>query len=451
MTTRPPRQTSFSELARLLGHFKELGFDNASLLVRTVATKTADKWYNFGTSVSLTDDHEPFERVIRLRNDVALVEFVVLLDANLSDETLMHFLARWRHLLDIERDFTFQSNVYLHRFYSDPRVGAIPGWHADLSENLPDRPSFPLPDGPFLNEKEQIFGSDLPHLAAIWLGDDYWAQQHSLTHNYRIRIPDRRAKLVALEADDQRLTVTIERNTLEPLHCCVIPISFSGQSHQLVKKVEATQSMFEFPFSVQAIQVWVTLDDGYPLDHYNESPTRASWGSDKSLYNAPPRTGALLHAITDALNGGETETVEFKPYIKLRQRDKKADELWKVVCAFANANGGDLYIGVNDYGEPIGIDRDLRTEYGKDCSGDVQSMQDAYVRDLKKLLNEGLAPAAMPEFKWHDIAHRLVLQACVHRSSTLVHLIVNGEMFKRIGATNRKLRPSDISRNKNNE
>jgi len=43
----------------------------------------------------------------------------------------------------------------------------------------------------------------------------------------------------------------------------------------------------------------------------------------------------------------ETENLEFKPDWR--------DEHFKVICAFANADGGNLIIGTDDNGNPIGI------------------------------------------------------------------------------------------------
>jgi len=44
----------------------------------------------------------------------------------------------------------------------------------------------------------------------------------------------------------------------------------------------------------------------------------------------------------------ESQTIEFKQIWK--------DDYLKTICAFANSNGGVLYIGLNDNGEVIGID-----------------------------------------------------------------------------------------------
>jgi hypothetical protein len=47
-------------------------------------------------------------------------------------------------------------------------------------------------------------------------------------------------------------------------------------------------------------------------------------------------------------------------------------------------------------------------------------------------------------FEWRSIALADVLLVRVEPSPTLTSLIQGGDMFRRVGATNRKLRPGDV-------
>jgi len=55
----------------------------------------------------------------------------------------------------------------------------------------------------------------------------------------------------------------------------------------------------------------------------------------------------ISYSIDDILTKGESETVEFKEVWR--------DEFLKVLCGFSNSKGGNLYIGINDNAEIIGI------------------------------------------------------------------------------------------------
>lgn len=48
------------------------------------------------------------------------------------------------------------------------------------------------------------------------------------------------------------------------------------------------------------------------------------------------------------MNIQESQTVEFK--------ESWRDEYLKTICAFANTDGGTLYVGINDKGEAVGVD-----------------------------------------------------------------------------------------------
>ena len=62
---------------------------------------------------------------------------------------------------------------------------------------------------------------------------------------------------------------------------------------------------------------------------------------------------------------------------------------------------------------------------------------------VRSLLREKLAPEVSLSFEWHQIALHEILEVRVGASNSLVSLIESGEIFRRVGATNRKIRPDD--------
>ena len=63
---------------------------------------------------------------------------------------------------------------------------------------------------------------------------------------------------------------------------------------------------------------------------------------------------------------GESQTLEFKSSARWNVRaaspDKKLEHaITKTVCAFLNAEGGTLLIGVDDNGQVLGLEDDWRT------------------------------------------------------------------------------------------
>jgi hypothetical protein len=71
-------------------------------------------------------------------------------------------------------------------------------------------------------------------------------------------------------------------------------------------------------------------------------------------------------SIADLLAAGESDRVEFKSTARINLRTGAKDErmeqiVAKTVCAFLNADGGTLLVGVDDAGNPLGLAPDLAT------------------------------------------------------------------------------------------
>jgi predicted HTH transcriptional regulator len=102
-------------------------------------------------------------------------------------------------------------------------------------------------------------------------------------------------------------------------------------------------------------------------------------------------------------------------------------------------------IGVTDHGLPKGVNGEWLKGYGGQCQSDLDCLRNAYARDVRQLLREKLAPEVSLSFEWHQVALNEILEVRVGPSEHLVSLIESGEIFKRVGATNRKLRPIDAT------
>ena len=94
-------------------------------------------------------------------------------------------------------------------------------------------------------------------------------------------------------------------------------------------------------------------------------------------------------SISDLVAAGESQTLEFKSSARWNVRsgspDKKLEHaITKTVCAFLNAEGGTLLIGVADDGHAIGLENDYRTLGSK-------ANRDGYELFLRQLLANSLS------------------------------------------------------------
>src|SRR5207244_1375554 len=91
---------------------------------------------------------------------------------------------------------------------------------------------------------------------------------------------------------------------------------------------------------------------------------------------------------------------------------------------------------------PVGVDSQWRRIYGKKCGDDVDCLRNAYAGDLRRFLQESVAGATV-SFEWHEIAFRHILAVDVRPAATVAYLIASGDILRRVGATNRKVRQID--------
>ena len=78
------------------------------------------------------------------------------------------------------------------------------------------------------------------------------------------------------------------------------------------------------------------------------------------------RKAAEPTSVKDLVTVGESQTVEFKSTARwnlhVGRADKKIEHvISKTVCGFLNAEGGELLIGVDDNGRPVGLANDMQT------------------------------------------------------------------------------------------
>ncbi len=87
-------------------------------------------------------------------------------------------------------------------------------------------------------------------------------------------------------------------------------------------------------------------------------------------------------AVAELLAAGESDRVEFKSTARVNLRTGQKDErmeqvIAKTACAFLNADGGTLVIGVDDDGTPLGLERDLAVKKSPDLA-----RYELWLRDL---------------------------------------------------------------------
>lgn len=115
------------------------------------------------------------------------------------------------------------------------------------------------------------------------------------------------------------------------------------------------------------------------------------------------------------MNIQESQTVEFK--------ESWRDEYLKTICAFANTDGGTLYVGINDKGEAVGVDNSKKL---------IEDIPNKIISVLNAFANVKLTVAEGKE----------VVEITVTKSTFAVSF--KGQFYIRCGSTTQELKGRDL-------
>jgi len=91
----------------------------------------------------------------------------------------------------------------------------------------------------------------------------------------------------------------------------------------------------------------------------------------------------------ELIQKGESEATEFKATLRFDLATKSATRevscaAVKTICAFGNSKGGNLFIGISDAGNALGLDADLRISKRKNLDGLMASLYELVANDIGK-------------------------------------------------------------------
>jgi hypothetical protein len=132
---------------------------------------------------------------------------------------------------------------------------------------------------------------------------------------------------------------------------------------------------------------WEQLDYSRFLERRRQLIARVTRDGFARLWEdkEPPKR----ESVADFAAAGESQTIEYKSSARWNLRSGAPDKnmehvIVKTVCAFFNAEGGTLLIGINDQGNAVGLDNDFRSLGSK-------GNRDGYELYLRQLLDSNLS------------------------------------------------------------
>lgn len=431
-------QADFERLAEALRTASgTLGLpDTASL--RSLRYQDGESWHNIATALVLGED-EPVAQD-RTVAGIRLLARRIRPSEIAGADDLRGVLSRWPGLAESDAR-RFEEPISVRRSFSDPGVGALPGWLLGLKA-LRDQPrTGGLPSGPFFDPAISFFAEGLSSVARRWMPQARWDGSSSPSDDYRVIIPDRRGFFSSVERGRKSVTAQIAAITAGQLYCCA-QLNGYGADALEIRQVVDGQATFISDRPVQSFSLYLVDSESYTYDsaHY---PRMNLWGG--GTVAAVEDHDPSLERLLEDVAAGEGQTIEYKAWIPPSGDKSKWRELLDTVVGFANASGGRLYIGVNDRGEIVGVDGPLKREYGEKHRDNTMAQREDYMWALQQFIAKGIQPSLTPVLEWFEPAGKQVLCIAVEREQDAAYYVVEtNEIFVRRGATIRRALPHEL-------
>jgi hypothetical protein len=172
------------------------------------------------------------------------------------------------------------------------------------------------------------------------------------------------------------------------------------------------------------LNVFITNKRSEILDSFVEDQRWAS--GERVIFAGTTYSTELINMI----RGGETDSVEFKEFIRLDDK-KKASDIVKAVISFANTAGGMILIGVSDDADIQGIDGHIPHD-GKNA----KSFEVDYFRGIRELLKQKLNRIPSIETFTERVGDKTIFGIRVSEGSNKPYVNVHTkETFIRRGAS----------------
>ena len=179
-------------------------------------------------------------------------------------------------------------------------------------------------------------------------------------------------------------------------------------------------------------ELWLITRSNDVLDYRS----KLTWPYKYNDVDEPDVEKFLLSVIEQ----GESLQCELKPYIDLlADNNKKAFQLEKTVCAFSNAIGGKLFLGVNDDMIIEGIDEKVCRAYGSSLEESLR----VYCKDINKRLYESLLDGNCYEIYPIKINGVSIIVVSVTASERANYIRNIRQAFIRKGGTSAKMAFAD--------
>jgi hypothetical protein len=447
-------QISLADFLGSLGHITEVLDSAAAIHHRVVAYQDGrEHWtvYASGLYVALPDSHEL--STVDTLGPLTLVSHRGSPSDVDDPDKFRDFVHSWPKLVGggpLERK-GFNEPLLVERYPSDQGPQGYPCWRTSIyyATSTPDPPP---PRGPFFDSATKRFAETAADASVNWLQDEVYRQGSTPSSALRVVVVDPRARITAIRRGGDTVDVVVHGSRPDmQLDMVIQAVGYRGYREPAISvPVKSTDGVRAGTISldrpIQQFRALLFGPDGQVYDEINESVSHPSVRAYELFGIGATQEDSDLTYVLDT---GESEASECKDWMPTDVSDGKAMELLQTVCAFANGNGGSIYIGVTDDLEVKGTDRNLKVWRPRDKRPGqrIEDLRSEYTKALRARIAEGISPSVPVEIEW--ISHaggEYVCRVKVIGSGRIIHYVIaTNDVYVRRGASSRKARPDELS------
>ena len=317
------------------------------------------------------------------------------------------------------------------------RPGALYTWRTKQSPNVAPR-TLLSPQGPYYPDVEEA--------ARDWLRlGRHAGQSESHKGELMLLLPETRASIEnsSWSQDDEHLTLEIAGSLIGKARVLVKGAYWRGKSMtQLHEEVVDGSVTLAIPREADRLELNLLDDSGTVYEHHRE---QSRFGRQKGFLGSRHRMSA--DRIVAALREGEGIKIEFKEFLDLPGHKKRLPDggermkrFLRTVAAFANTDGGTVFIGISDDIRVVGTADALAR--GAPAAKVAQEVE-RYAGGLRaSLANSMYLPVNLDV---SIVEHKSDFLVLVEVPPSEQHVSVSGDgtLYKRHGASNRAVPPDE--------
>lgn len=257
-------------------------------------------------------------------------------------------------------------------------------------------------------------------------------------------LPETRAFITkAAFSEQETLDITVDGIDIGRLSLLIKGAYWVDKSiHHFENEIRASKAALTVPAYANRLEYYLLDREGAIYDFHRED----RYSQFRSSVNLLGSVKRKIDQVREAANKGEGRRIEFKPFVDLGSRRKsedqktKLDEIIKTVAAFANTDGGHIYLGINDDCSITGIDNKLN-EWAK--SAIDESVINSYLGALRSEITGRLNEEVTLELSYVQIDGVLVAIIEVPPATCKpVSIRQDNHLYARRGANNGQVPPA---------